>query len=347
MSMANTPDSRFRSAAIFAADGTTLKKVIQPQLDPLGWKAAGNWRGFEHRRFWLTPPPRDFTPWTNPGGMIGPLSIRTDVNSRPDCENTAREAIHFVCEKPRGLSLNSATLGLQTGCTVSIGENGTDERYLTLIFHEDCRNVILPSPELLRPWLGCATCEYGVQYTKCVPCGPWTIDELRSRLAELPQYSLELCGISSDHFALACEALKQDVTGKVEWVSHSVEIDHSQCGEVFPLVTKRIPGYLFTAFFGSYAKGFDPYARPAAADAGETVRYPLVACERRRVNKDGEKDLQIDIVHRPQGDCYFDIQARSFNPADDNVVRNTLAEAIALLEVKAEIWDGDPFVRWQ
>lgn len=112
-------------------------------------------------------------------------------------------------------------------------------------------------------------------------------------------------------------------------------------------MTERIPGYFFTAFFGSYAKGFDPYARPAAADAGETVRYPLVTCERRRLNKDGEKDLEIDIVHRPQGDCYFDIQARSFNPPDDTVVRNTLSEAIALLDVKAEIWDGDPFLRWQ
>ena len=76
-------------------------------------------------------------------------------------------------------------------------------------------------------------------------------------------------------------------------------------------------------------------------------RYPLVTCERRRRNKDGEKDLEIDIVHRPQGDCYFDIQALSFHPADDTVVRNTLAEAIALLDVKAEIWDGDPFLRWQ
>jgi hypothetical protein len=65
------------------------------------------------------------------------------------------------------------------------------------------------------------------------------------------------------------------------------------------------------------------------------------------LNKDGEKDLEIDIVHRPQGDCYFDIQALSFNPADDNVVHNTLAEAIASLDVKAEIWDGDPFLRWQ
>ncbi len=52
-------------------------------------------------------------------------------------------------------------------------------------------------------------------------------------------------------------------------------------------------------------------------------------------------------MHRPQGDCYFDIQALSFNPADDTVVRTTLAEAIALLDVKAEIWDGDPFLRWQ
>ena len=30
-----------------------------------------------------------------------------------------------------------------------------------------------------------------------------------------------------------------------------------------------------------------------------------------------------------------------------NVVHNTLAEAIASLDVKAEIWDGDPFLRWQ
>ncbi len=345
--MANSPDPRFRSAAIFAADGATLKKVIQPQLKPLGWKSAGGWRGFEHRRFWLTPPPRDFTPWTKPGGMMGPVSIRTEASSPPACENTARQAIHFVGETRPGLSRNGATLGLQAGCNLSVGKNGTDERYLTLSFHGDCRNVILPSAELLGPWLGSATCEYGVRYSECIPYGPWTIDELRSRLAELPQYRVELRGISSEQFALACEAVKQEVAGKVKWIAHSVEIDHSKCGELFPLVTERIPGYLFTAFFGSYAKGFDPYARPAAADAGETVRYPLVTCERPRLDKDGKKDLDIDIVHRPQGDCYFDIQARSFHPADDTVVRNTLAEAIALLDVKAEIWDGDPFLRWQ
>jgi hypothetical protein len=51
--MANSPDPRFRSAAIFAADGVTLKKVVQPQLKPLGWKSAGGWRGFEHRMFQL------------------------------------------------------------------------------------------------------------------------------------------------------------------------------------------------------------------------------------------------------------------------------------------------------
>jgi len=131
--MANSPDPRFRSAAIFAANGATLKQVIQPQLRPLGWKSAGGWRGFEHRRFWLIPPPRDFTPWTNPGGMIGPLSIRTEASWPPDCENTARQAIQFVGETRPLLSRNVATLGLQAGCNVSIGENGTDERYLTLL----------------------------------------------------------------------------------------------------------------------------------------------------------------------------------------------------------------------
>ncbi len=345
--MANTPDPRFRSAAIFAADGATLKKVIQPQLKPLGWKSAGGWRGFEHRRFWLTPPPRDFAPWTNPGGMIGPVSIRTEVTRSGDCEKTRCAALDFLSKHSAESYENGISLGVSGGPSVELGTDSSHENYLTISFSDAGRNVFRPSTELLRPWLGSATCEYGVRYSERVPCGPWSIDELRSRLAELPGYSLRLGGISREQFALACEAVKQEVTGKVKWISHSIKIDHSQCGENFPLVTERIPGYFFMAFFGGYAKGFDPYARPAAADAGETVRYPLVTCERRRLNKDGEKDLEIDIVHRPQGDCYFDIQALSFNPADDNVVRNTLAEAIASLDVKAEIWDGDPFLRWQ
>ncbi len=346
--MANSPDPRFRSAAIFAADGATLKKVIQPQLKPLGWKSAGGWRGFEHRRFWLIPPPRDFTPWTNPGGMIGPVSIRTEVNQSGDCEKTRRAALDFLGADSAESYENGVALGVSGGPSVALGTDCSHEKYLTISFYDGCRNVFPPSAELLRPWLGSATCEYGVNPAeRTTKLSSWTVDDLRSRLAELPLYSLRLGGISSEQFALACEAVKQEVSGTLRWIAHSVEIDHSQCGENFPLVTERIPGYFFTAFFGSYAKGFDPYARPRAADAGESVRYPLVACERRRLNRDGEKDLDIDIVHRPQGDCYFDIQASSFNPADDNVVRNTLAEAIALLDVKAEIWDGDPFVRWQ
>ena len=345
--MANSPDPRFRSAAIFAANGATLKQVIQPQLRPLGWKSAGGWRGFEHRRFRLTPPPRDFTPWTNPGGMIGPVSIRTEVTRSGDCEKTRCAALDFLSKHSAESCENGISLGVSGGPSVELGTDSSHENYLTISFSDAGRNVFRPSTELLRPWLGSATCEYGLRYSERVPCGPWSIDELRSRLAELPGYSLRLGGISREQFALACEAVKQEVTGKVKWISHSIKIDHSQCGENFPLVTERIPGYFFMAFFGGYAKGFDPYARPAAADAGETVRYPLVTCERRRLNKDGEKDLEIDIVHRPQGDCYFDIQALSFNPADDNVVRNTLAEAIASLDVKAEIWDGDPFLRWQ
>jgi hypothetical protein len=347
--MTNSPNPRFRSAAIFAAEGATLKKIIQPQLKPLGWKAAGKWRGFEHRCFWLTPPPRDFTPWIAPGGIIGPVSIRTKVNQSSDCQEASCAALDFLGEHSLEVCITSIALEVSDGPTVALGINSKCENYLTISFYDaDRRHVVPPSAELLRPWLGSATCEYGVnpaeQTTKL---DSWTIDELQGKLGELPLYSLEIRGISSEQFALACGAVKQEVAGTVKWISHSVEIDHSQCGEIFPLVTERIPGYFFTAFFGSYAKGFDPYARPAAADAGETVRYPLVTCERRRLNKDGEKDLDIDIVHRPQGDCYFDIQAGSFHPADDTVVRNTLAEAIALLDVKAEIWDGDPFVRWQ
>jgi len=347
--MANSPDPRFRSAAIFAADGVTLKKVVQPQLKPLGWKSAGGWRGFEHRMFQLTPPPRDFTPWTNPGGMMGPVSIRTEVNQSGDCQRTCCAALDFLSKYSAEVWRNAITFEVCGGPTVALGTDCSHEKYLTISFYDaDRRHVAPPSAELLRPWVGSATCEYGVNPAeRTTKLSSWTIDDLRSRLAELPLYSLRLGGISSEQFARACEAVKQEVAGKVKWISHSVEIQHSQCGEIFPLVTERIPGYFFTAFFGSYAKGFDPYARPAAADVGETVRYPLVTCERRRLNKDGEKDLDIDIVHRPQGDCYFDIQAGSFNPADDTVVHNTLAEAIALLDVKAEIWDGDPFLRWQ
>jgi hypothetical protein len=346
--MANSHDPRFRSAAIFAADGATLKKVIQPKLKPLGWKSAGGWRGFEHRKFRLTPPPRDFTPWTNPGGMIGPISIRTEVNQSGDCQKTCSAALDFLGKHSAGSYRNGVSLGVSGGPEVELGVNSKHEKYLWISILNGCEHVCLPSAALLDSCLGCTTCEYGVNPADMTTTlSSWTIDDLRSRLAELPLYSLRLGGISSEQCALACGAVKQEVAGKVKWISHSVEIEHSQCGEIFPLVTERIPVYFFTAFFGSYAKGFDPYARPAAADAGETVRYPLVTCERRRLNKDGEKDLEIDIVHRPQGDCYFDIQALSFNPADDNVVHNTLAEAIASLDVKAEIWDGDPFLRWQ
>lgn len=345
--MANTPDPRFRSAAIFAADGATLKKVIRPQLKLLGWKSPGQWRGFENRFFRFAQPPRSFEPWANSSGMIGEVTLIASGQLPGDCEMTAQAAIDFVGDQPPGLNRNAVTFGHQQGCEFGVGAINTGERYLSICIFEGCQHVFLPSSALLEPWLGCATCEYGARYSECVPFPSWTIDDIRARLGGLPRYALRLGGVSREQFARACDALKREVAGKVTWVSHAVWFNHAACGELFPHVTQQVPGYTSTSFFGGYAKVFDPYARPAAADAGETVRYPLVACRRPHLNNDGEKDLSIDIVHRPQGDCYFDIQAFSYNPPDDQFVHNTLAEAIASLDVPAEIWDGDPFLRWQ
>lgn len=345
--MENATDPRFRSAAIFAADGAKLKKAIQPKLKPLGWKSPSGWRAFERRNFQLAPPPRDFTPWTEPGGMIGEVDVCAWVALPANCEATTQAALDFIGDLPAGPNRNAMTLNIADGCSIGTGMTTNGEPYFSLQSFESRKDPWVPPAELLYPWLGCATCEYGARYSECVPFPSWTIDDIRARLGGLPRYALRLGGVSREQFARACDALKREVAGKVTWVSHAVWFNHVACGELFPHVTQQVPGYTSTSFFGGYAKGFDPYARPAAADAGETVRYPLVACKRPRLNNDGEKDLSIDIVHRPQGDCYFDIQAFSYNPPDDQVVHNTLAEAIASLDVPAEIWDGDPFLRWQ
>jgi len=345
--MKSQSDPRFRSAAIFAADGKALKKVIQPKLKSLGWKSPGGWRAFEHRMYRYAPPPIDFGPWTQPEGMIAELSIRSEPQQASDCEETAGAALDFVGDQPARLNRNALKLASSEYSHIEIGAVDGGVNYMSLDSYDGGQDIVLPSPQLLSPWLSGATCEYGPRYTECVSFESWGIEELRIRLAQLPRFTLKVSGISSAHFAIACDALKREVAGKVTRVSHSVAIDYKRRGEVFPLVTKRVPGYFETAFFGGYAKEFDPYARPAAADAGETVRYALVTCKRPHLNKDGEKDLDIDIVHRPEGDCYFDIQALSYDPPDDQFVHNTLAEAIASLDVKAEIWDGDPFLRWQ
>jgi hypothetical protein len=340
-------DPRFRSAAIFAADGKALKKVIQPKLKTLGWKSPGGWRALEHRMCRCAPPPVDFTPWTQPGGLIREIDIRAEVSAPGDCQATADAAIDFIGEQFDGLNRSSLRVGLQKGCAVNIGTEKEGGGFLTISFYEGCQSIWLPSAHLLEPWLGCVTCQYGnCPSRRTMEAGDWTIDGLRAILGAFPRYSVEFGGVNRKQFARACDALKREVAGKVTRAGHSVAIDYTRRDEVFPLVTQRVPGYLETAFFGGYAKDFDPYARPAAADAGETVRYPLVTCKRPHLNEDGEKDLDIDIVHRPQGDCYFDIQAFSYHPPDDQFVHNTLAEAIASLDVKAEIWDGDPFLRW-
>lgn len=294
------------------------------------------------------PPPVDFTPWTQPGGLIRAIEIRAEVSEPGDCQVTADAAIDFIGEQFDGLNSNTLTAGVQADCAVSIGTEKDDGASMTISFYEGCQSVWLPSAHLLEPWLGCETCQYGNCPSRCTTeAGDWTIDGLRDILGAFPRYSVEFGGVNRKQLARACDALKREIAGKVTWLRHSVAIAYTRRDEVFPLVTQRVPGYLETAFYGGYAKEFDPYARPAAADAGETVRYPLVTCKRPHLNKDGEKDLDIDIVHRPQGDCYFDIQAFSYHPPDDQFVRNTLAEAIASLDVKAEIWDGDPFLRWQ
>jgi hypothetical protein len=147
--MKSKPDPRFRSAAIFAADGTALKKVIRPKLKSLGWKSPGGWRAFEHRMCRCAPPPVDFTPWTQPGGLIRPIEIRAEVSEQGDCRVTADAAIDFIGEQCDGLNRSSLLVALQKGCEVSICTEKDDGASLRISFYEGCQSIWLPSAQLV------------------------------------------------------------------------------------------------------------------------------------------------------------------------------------------------------
>jgi hypothetical protein len=341
-------DARFRSAAIFAPDGMTLKKFVQPKLKALGWKSPGAWRGSEFRCTYFADPPKDFTPWQSPGGVLGPMSIRLQSVVPAGCAALIPPALDFIGEQPEGLKYNTLTVEGVRGGVTTIQTNDDGDKSLSISFFETCEEVVLPSPDVLEPWFGCSKCLIGpsrAQRTQEVTS--WTVNKLREDLGHWPRFALGLSGIGKCQFRIACEALKQELIGKSKYALHAVGVHHTLCDEVFPLVRARVPGYFYTSFLGGYAKGFDPYVRPKAADDGHTVRYPLVTCERRHLDKDGWKDIKVDIVHRPQGDAYFDLQAAMYNPPGDKAVRETLVDALATLDVEAEIWDGDPFLRWQ
>jgi hypothetical protein len=204
-----------------------------------------------------------------------------------------------------------------------------------------------PSSTVLAPWNACpaARCRaLGAGPEREISLG--SLASLESQIRECRGLRVFFGHVTAKHFEDACDALLECLAGRVTYASLLMSFEPPTVGELFPVVATRVPAYFDGGFFARYRKGFDPYARPAAADAGETVRYPMVSIERPKLSRDGDKDLQIDLVHRPQGDCYFDIQVVSFNPPNDTVVRKTLEDAIKPLAVKAEIWEGDPFQRW-
>lgn len=336
-------DPRFCSAAVFAPDGKTLKKSILGKFAGLGWRKRDQWRSADFRCFHLCAPPVDFSPWKMGAGNRDDVSVRFDVRWANQAEMLAVAAVAFIGEAPVDLTA-SVTISAPKGREFNLGVGQDVTRLSVSASNSD---LGAPSARLLAPWAGCKSCVYSeVRAVNEVSLTSWTVEELCERLRGLPRYCLKLRGVEGEQFARAAGAVAEEVVGKVAFATCAVNMNHTRCRELFPLVRTRVPEYTFSIFTASYAEAFDPFVRPAAADAGETVRYPLVNCERPQLDKDGRKDIQIDIVHRPQGDCYIDLQAFQYKPEDDTVVRQTLEEAIAPLDVKAEIWEGDPFLRW-
>jgi hypothetical protein len=68
----------------------------------------------------------------------------------------------------------------------------------------------------------------------------------------------------------------------------------------------HLPGFVSTGTFFEYRKDFDPYDRPLEAE-GYSVRFPLFQKYVRGA------DVQVDVVHRPAGDCLYDIQVSHYD----------------------------------
>jgi hypothetical protein len=347
-------DPRFSSAAVFAPNGNALRKLVQPQLAALGWKAPGKWRRRDLFNWWCAPPATDFGPWNDyafsspPGAPFnGEVTTSSESRRAGVREDLFAGAIALIREQSSQFRSMEFVVFTDDGVRyrMSYDRNGKSNGFSVVI---DAKATGFPSSAVLAPWNDCPA-------TKCSVTGGGgaertialgSLAALESQMRECTGRPITFGIVTPTYFKMACDVLLVEVAGRVTKAKLLTSFDAETFRELFPVVTTRVPGYFSGGFFATYRREFDPYARPAAADAGETVRYPMVSIERPRLSRDGDKDLDIDIVHRPHGDCYFDIQTRHYNPPNDTVVRETLEDAIKPLAVKAEIWDGDPFKRW-
>lgn len=354
MTRTSEPDRRFHSAAIFAADGKALKENGRPLLVKLGWKNSGAWRKFENRLFFLSMPSSDLSPWEIGLGLTGGMNMSfdpIDTNTRSAVIPPALRLIERRDSRVRRMRLYvHRALGGSLG--IGYDEHG---QATSLSYQSYGSGTPRPPAELIEVWQGCETCRYTTYTTinkvhrhhYSNPPTSWTPDQFMEMIGDTPNYRLEFEGIRPGRFSRACDVFCKAAGSQWHDVHFGVCLLPETFHEMFRQVRSEVPGYFFGRFFASYRKGFDPYARPAVADVGETVRYPMVSIKRRRLSKGGEKDIDVDLVHRPQGDCYFDIQVVHHNPPDDKCVRQTLVDAISVLDGKAAIWDGDPMLRWQ
>lgn len=350
MTRANGPDPRFCSAAIFADDGKALKANVRPALVHFGWKNSGAWRWFENRHFHFAMPSSDLSPWEIGLGLTGGMRfvfLPRDVATQ---SVALRPALRLIQKRHAGFRSTSLDVSLTEGESVSIGYSEHGEKTWGS-YRSYKSGTPMPARQLLKPWQGCRKSSYtswedtGSQPVEMSSC--WTVDDILKLIGDTPRYCVEFEDAIPAEFDHACNSFEQETTGRCKWLYFGICYEPETFDELSPQVISEVPGYFAGSFFASYRKGFDPYARPAAADAGQTVRYPLVSLKRRRLCRGGEKDIWVDLVHRPQGECYFDLQVVHDNAPDDKWTRTTLVEAIATLDVKAEVWDGDPMVRWQ
>jgi hypothetical protein len=346
-------DARLSSAAVFAPNGQSLRQKIQPALAAIGWKVPGKWRSFDVPRWYCARVPSDYAPWSDykaasPEGSAFDGNVTVFFESRDPRmqEGLFKEAMLLVRDQSSAFRHMHVAVSIRGGVSLDVWyKREPKSNGFSVLVNKNATTSL--SSAILAPWNDCPA-------TRCHTRGVGPVRELAlGSLAALELSLRESTGqciffdtITPAYFAIACDAILSELTDKKNNPSLSIDFDPPSVRDLLPDVTAWIPGYFYGGFFARYRKGFDPYARPAAADAGETVRYPMVSIERPKLSPDGDKDLHIDLVHRPQGDCYFDIQVVNYNPPNDTVVRETLEDAIKPLAVKAEIWDGDPFKRW-
>lgn len=195
--------------------------------------------------------------------------------------------------------------------------------------------------DLMVPWSGIsgASVELGFKTRANEKPTNWTLDSLTQWYSSKESDVAKFKARSSELTEPLCSAFEHYANLGIKDFSAIISVYPDDYHNTVSALLEELPGYESTMVECYYCEGFDPWQRPAEADQGHTVRFPTYLKEIQGAN------VQVDVVHRPAGDCYYDLQVTHFDkPKVPPKVMESILEKIGS---SCTLWEGDPFGRWE